>query len=106
MRGEIDYAITMTAKVYPSLLESDKLINFQLRCRKFVEMICNSSSTMETGSGSEFCDDLGSLQEALQFGQRLQDDYRDDTRPEIQEKLVVGLQCAVWYDRNLTKKFV
>jgi hypothetical protein len=69
---------------------------FKLRCRKFVELILDAADALKRTKG-ERADGLPkrapsaataeaaqiSLANALAYGQQLELDYKDDTRPEI-----------------------
>ncbi|KAI9146426.1 concanavalin A-like lectin/glucanase domain-containing protein [Paraphysoderma sedebokerense] len=44
LEGDIDAAITMTNEHYPNVLPSNEPILFQLRCRKFIEMMAQINS--------------------------------------------------------------
>ncbi|CAJ0754870.1 5518_t:CDS:10 [Entrophospora sp. SA101] len=50
LKGDIDDAIKLTNKFYPSVLPSNDDILFQLRCRKFIEMMreCAGSQIMSS----------------------------------------------------------
>ncbi|KAF0492621.1 SPRY-domain-containing protein [Gigaspora margarita] len=53
LAGDIDYAITLTNSSYPGVLPSNVDILFQLRCRKFIEMIGACAGTKITLSDNE-----------------------------------------------------
>ncbi|CAG8672887.1 2481_t:CDS:2, partial [Racocetra fulgida] len=53
LAGNIDNAITLTNSLYPGVLQSNDDILFQLRCRKFIEMIGACAGTQITLSDHE-----------------------------------------------------
>ena len=69
---------------------------FKLRCRKFIELILDAANALKR-TQEERADGLpkrapaatpaeaaqASLTNALEYGQQLELDYKDDTRPEI-----------------------
>lgn len=69
--GEMDRAFDMIRNYYPSLLKQNGDVMFELKCRKFVELVASASDNMEIN------EDLDYLQAALEYGQNLQDEYRD-----------------------------
>jgi hypothetical protein len=98
LAGSIDRAMGMINQLYPDLLDNNADLLLQLRCRKFVEMISRdclrdseeANSEDHLMRDSDSTEDTGdAFQQALEYGQNLQDDYRDDERPEVQAKLVV-----------------
>jgi hypothetical protein len=104
MAGNVDAAIQKTKELYPGVLQPSSKILFDLQCRKFVEMIADgigekgSSDTMNADAiqqedvemeYAEMEDEIDRIQQALVYGQELQDEYRDDERVEIQQTLMV-----------------
>jgi hypothetical protein len=86
--GDLDSAVQIAREKYPNALRDDDEVVFHLRCRKFVEIIAAASNHMRSespqmGQSSSNKDEYGLLEKAIQYGQQLQDDYRDDERPEI-----------------------
>ena len=48
--GDIDRALKYTNAYYPQVLQDNPQIYFKLRCRKFVEMMCQSTELLETST--------------------------------------------------------
>ena len=97
MAGDVDGALNDTATTFPTVLEREQgLMLFKLRCRKFVELILDAADALKRTQGGRV-DGLPrrassatpaeaaqiSLANALAYGQQLELDYKDDTRPEI-----------------------
>lgn len=97
MAGDVDGALNDTTTAFPTVLEREQgLMLFKLRCRKFVELILEAADALRRTQG-ERVDGLPkrapssalaeaaqiSLANALVYGQQLELDYKDDTRPEI-----------------------
>ena len=97
MAGDVDGALHDTTTTFPTVLEREQgLMLFKLRCRKFVELILDTADALKRTQG-ERADGLPkrasstapaetaqiSLASALAYGQQLELDYKDDTRPEI-----------------------
>jgi len=97
MAGDVDSALKDTTTTFPTVLEREQgLIFFKLRCRKFVELILDAADALKRTQG-ERADGLInrvtpaasaeaaqiSLTNALTYGQQLEFDYKDDSRPEI-----------------------
>ncbi|CAG8695517.1 19048_t:CDS:2 [Gigaspora margarita] len=132
LAGDIDYAITLTNSSYPGVLPSNVDILFQLRCRKFIEMIGACAGTKITLSDNEdvnIKDDeidgpltphkkrrvpkrrkvtLGlhglddAMTAALKFGCELQDDYRNDDREEIRNALKDAFSLMAYDDPRVS----
>ena len=79
----------MSQRFFPGTLEANDEVFFQIRCRKFVEMIAESNSGMDLDADGSEGGGMDEFDEALVYGQRLQDDYRNDDRVSVQNKLVV-----------------
>ena len=94
--GDVDGALNDTTTTFPTVLEREQgLMLFKLRCRKFVELILDAALALKRTQGER----MGgvpkgpsaasaeatkiSLENALAYGQQLELDYKDDTRPEI-----------------------
>ena len=96
MVGDIDGALNDTTSMFPAVLEREQgIMLFKLRCRKFVELVLIAADALK-GTRGERTDGPPqrtpappaevaqiSLASALTYGQRLELDYKDDTRPEI-----------------------
>lgn len=97
MAGDVDGALNDTTTTFPTVLEREQgLMLFKLRCRRFVELILDAADALKRTQG-ERVDTLPirapsaappeatqiSLANALAYGQQLELDYKDDTRPEI-----------------------
>jgi len=94
--GDVDNALSDTTAAFPTVLEREQgLMLFKLRCRKFVELILDAADALKR-TQEERPDGLSnwalsapaetaqtSLANALAYGQQLELDYKDDTRPEI-----------------------
>jgi len=98
LEGDIDKAIKLTTVFYPHVLEENESIRFQLRCRKFVEMMrvcaeCEDAYMPDVDPSLEEAATEGEdtkaslLVSALQYGQSLQEDYRNDPRKEVHDTL-------------------
>ena len=93
--GDVDSALNDATTAFPTVLEREQgLMLFKLRCRKFVELILDAADALKRTR--ERPDGLPnralptpaetaqvSLANALAYGQQLELDYKDDTRPEI-----------------------
>ena len=95
--GDVDGALKDTTTTFPTVLEREQgLMLFKLRCRKFIELILDAADALKRTKEGR-ADGLPkraptttpaeaaqlSLANALEYGQQLQLDYKDDTRPEI-----------------------
>ena len=95
--GDVDGALNDTTNTFPTVLEREQgLMLFKLRCRKFIELILDAADALKRTQGGR-TDGLSrrapstsptevaqvSLTNALTYGQQLELDYKDDTRPEI-----------------------
>ena len=94
--GDVDGALNDTKTTFPTVLEREQgLILFKLRCRKFVELILDAADAVKRTQGRTDGTPRRipstppteaaqiSLANALAYGQQLELDYKDDTRPEI-----------------------
>jgi len=94
--GDVDSALNDTKTAFPTVLEREQgLLLFKLRCRKFIELILDAADAVKRTQGerpyglsnrafpapTEAAQE--SLANALAYGQQLELDYKDDTRPEI-----------------------
>ena len=108
MKGDIDSAIEETNRLYPTVLANNDILLFNLRCRKFIEMIRkNEELDMDTGIGSEYEDAMDVMDvdddknktmsqkiiETMKYGQELQSIYGQDEREEIKNTLTV---CIIY----------
>lgn len=91
--GKIDEAILLLKEHYPKILEQDdSIILFKLQCCKFIELVRstipgNPDSMSNVDSSNQEDTKYTKL---VQFGQKLRDTYKNDIRPEVQERLT---QC-------------
>lgn len=110
--GDVDGALRDTAATFPTVLEREQgLMLFKLRCRKFVELILDTADALKRTQG-ECADGLSnratstalaeaaqiSLTNALAYGQQLEFDYKDDTRPEISTYLKRTFSVVAYED--------
>ncbi|KAJ8520333.1 hypothetical protein ONZ45_g2801 [Pleurotus djamor] len=119
MDGDIDNAIEETKRCYKEVLEMDNgLVLFKLKCRKFVELVMTATEMKDKmGNGA---DDDGmimdvdedshlangeavaayerTLTDAIAYGQTLNNEFRDDKRPEVQEILKRTFGILAFYD--------
>ncbi|KAI1657251.1 SPRY-domain-containing protein [Daldinia decipiens] len=117
LEGDIEKAVKYTYTYYPSVLKENYDVYFKLRCRTFIEMvrksaeISNSNAKKSNGHPYDdtpnkmdvdengFSDQMEEdgldtptdqedwLVKAVQYGQSLQEDFRDDTRSETTKTL-------------------
>lgn len=88
LNGNIEGALGSIQLHYPTLLSlSGSISLFQLRSQKFVEMINDNLNAME--DLSTVGEIASPLQRILDYGQKLQDDYCNDTRDEVTSNLNV-----------------
>jgi len=98
LKGDIDSAIDLTNRLYPTVLENNDILLFNLRCRKFIEMIRkNEELDMDTEDAID--DDAMDVDddktknmsqriiETMKYGQELQSLYGNDEREEIKNTL-------------------
>ncbi|KAH8881612.1 ran-binding protein [Thozetella sp. PMI_491] len=113
LEGDVDKALKYTNSYYPQVLKENEQVYFRLRCRKFVEMIrkdaelnllveqraAKARSAAATGDldeimleadGSAYDDQMDTdaevsklLQEALEYGQELRNEFGKDRRKEV-----------------------
>uniref|UniRef100_A0A060T2J0 ARAD1C28996p n=1 Tax=Blastobotrys adeninivorans TaxID=409370 RepID=A0A060T2J0_BLAAD len=115
--GNIDTAIKRLQLFYPAVLENNDIMYLKLRCRKFVELVRqtiasqdvemgdianesdpSSSSTAGAGTSSEAVDYDKAMQAVIQYGQEMQKDYKDDSRPIVQEMLTQVFSLLAYDD--------
>ncbi|KAG4305188.1 hypothetical protein PORY_001358 [Pneumocystis oryctolagi] len=102
LNGDIDLALKLVNVFYPCLLEANESVYFKLKCHKFIEMMrqCSELSSenddeMMTDIAGVYSNDDGFkkkntrflLSKILEYGQQLQEDYRDDNRADIRKTL-------------------
>jgi len=99
LKGDIDSAIELTNRLYPTVLENNDILLFNLRCRKFIEMIRkNEELDMDTEvegmdeDAMDIDDDKNKnmsqrIMETMKYGQELQSMYGHDEREEIKNSL-------------------
>ncbi|KAF3058523.1 hypothetical protein GL218_05464 [Daldinia childiae] len=117
LEGDIDKAVKYTYTYYPDVLRENYDVYFKLRCRTFIEMVRKSAeisnSNTKKSNGHPYDDTLNKMDvdengfpdqmeedvldtqtnqedwlvKAVQYGQSLQEDFRDDTRPETTKTL-------------------
>lgn len=68
--GDIDGAMALVEEHYPSVFESQDMVLFQLKCRKFVELL-----------------QANQVIEAVEYGRELKLEYSNDPRPQVQDLL-------------------
>ncbi|PKC72276.1 SPRY-domain-containing protein [Rhizophagus irregularis] len=73
LKGEIDFAIKLTNTFYPSVLPSNGDILFQLRCRKFIEMMGLCAGSQITCSDDDDDEVVKVAMDAMDV-----DDYQSD----------------------------
>lgn len=119
MMGDIDTALQLTNQHHPDVFRFHDIILFRLRCRKFVEMMLACSQGSEekdfdqdagdamdvdsdggypTGNSDNSQSRFGLMAEAMQYGQKLQDDYKDDVREEVRQTLVETFSLLAYPD--------
>ncbi|KAH6917150.1 CTLH/CRA C-terminal to lish motif domain-containing protein [Coprinopsis sp. MPI-PUGE-AT-0042] len=112
--GDLDQAIKETQEHYPAVLEANSgIILFKLRCRKFVEMILATAEMKKGTAQLERGDKLlapksptasqqGKLQleaaltEAINYGQFICDEYKNDSREEVQILFKKTFRILAW----------
>ncbi|KAG5517880.1 hypothetical protein PMAC_000335 [Pneumocystis sp. 'macacae'] len=116
LNGDIDLALKLTNIFYPCLLETNESVYFKLKCHKFVEMMRQCSESANENDDeimtdvSGVCDNGSSsydllenssveysdlkkkntrflLSKILEYGQQLQEEYRDDNRSDVRKTL-------------------
>ncbi|KAG4100635.1 SPRY-domain-containing protein [Neocallimastix lanati (nom. inval.)] len=102
MKGDIDSAIDITNRLYPTVLANNDILLFNLRCRKFIEMIRkNEELDMDTEIETIDEDAMDAMDvdddknkalcqriiETMKYGQELQSIYGQDERDEIKDTL-------------------
>jgi hypothetical protein len=96
INGDIDKAIEYCEKYYPGSIYANDIIHFHLRCRKFIEMISERNQcSMEIDENHKLDE---AFRRALDFGQRLQNDFWEDPRPEVQSKLMETFSLLAYQD--------
>jgi hypothetical protein len=90
----------MTNQYFPTVLKENEDILFKLRCQEFLELMRDCSEDhMDVEVDSLISMDQlldPAMQRAMDYGHQLQSDYQHDTRPHIQEALVVGIKCMYY----------
>jgi hypothetical protein len=105
--GDVDGALNDTTSAFPAVLEREQgLMLFKLRCRKFVELVLIAADALKRADGlpqravptvpTETAQ--VSLANALAYGQQLELDYKDDTRPEIASYLKKTFSVVAYED--------
>ncbi|KAI0394659.1 ran-binding protein [Xylariaceae sp. FL0594] len=135
LEGDIDRALKFTDTYYPHVLGQNQDVYFNLRCRKFIEMVrkaaeySNNSGKMsnghsyddmpnemdidenDTSANAEFESldpetDAGALlQKTIQYGQALQAEFKHDPRPEIGKALKDIFALMAYPDPLQIKEF-
>lgn len=118
LQGDIDSAIELTNRLYPTVLINNDIILFNLRCRKFIEMIKEAlSANMDTeienidDDAMDIDDDtkknehskekrnsIELLKETMKYGQELQKNYCNDDREEIKNALIETFSLFAYSD--------
>lgn len=99
LTGDIQNAIQLTEQVYPQVFVENPDILFQLQCRRFVEIIRSieeENNSMENSHEISEENNHNSLkhfkslaiEDAIEFGQKLQTMYGSSENPEIRKTLV------------------
>ncbi|RDW27872.1 hypothetical protein B0I72DRAFT_22730 [Yarrowia lipolytica] len=70
LSGDIDGAMALVEEHYPTVFESQDMVLFQLKCRKFVELL-----------------QANEVIEAVEYGRELKMEYANDPRPQVQDLL-------------------
>ncbi|KAI3644334.1 hypothetical protein MP228_010498 [Amoeboaphelidium protococcarum] len=111
-KGDIDNAISLIDRIYPCAFDDEELAYVHLKCRKFIEMIIqvnypqNADHQMQIDGdhdGSIMSTDSSQsgdviLAQALQYGQSLQEEFRDDDSPLIQSVLTDTFSILAYPD--------
>ncbi|KAI2601727.1 SPRY-domain-containing protein [Hypoxylon sp. NC1633] len=116
LEGDIEKAVKYTCAYYPHVLEENYDVYFKLRCRTFIEMVRKSAELSRASSkkSNGHSDDVPSkmdvdehgfpdqmeedgldtqadqedlLSRTIQYGQKLQSEFKDDPRREISKTL-------------------
>lgn len=112
LAGDIDAALKLLKVFYPQVLENNSLILFKLRCRKFIELIRksipgNEDVEMTDGdvpsSSSEETDTPLSI--AIDYGQKLRQDYKNDDRLFVVEHLPKVFSLLAYEDPSTSREF-
>ncbi|KAG5363648.1 Ran-binding protein 9 [Yarrowia sp. B02] len=82
LSGDIDGAMALVEEHYPSVFESQDMVLFQLKCRKFVELL-----------------QANEVIEAVEYGRELKMEYSNDPRPQVQDLLRHAFSLIA-YDSN------
>jgi hypothetical protein len=102
--GDIDGASKLLNVFYPTVLEDNYLINFKLRCRKFVELVRRSipkTDAMTDAGPSETRDGVAS---AIEYGQQLRQDYKDDNTPYVVDTLSTIFSLLAYEDPSVSRE--
>lgn len=100
LAGNIEQAISAAERFYPGCLsgKTGERTLFNMKCRWFVEMVVAANMTTKSDNGSSEDNDFERVQEALIFGQHLQDSYRDNEDSSIQQQLVDMFSLLAYRD--------
>ncbi|KAJ3300480.1 hypothetical protein HK104_000065 [Borealophlyctis nickersoniae] len=114
LRGDIDAAISETNEYYPSVLRDNRHIVFQLKCRKYLEMIFQSAAHVgngvpHQGSGVENGNKAKLKQKAaataipdfldvVKYGQELQAEFGMSENPDVRAALVETYSLLAYPD--------
>lgn len=106
--GEIDRAFKYLKLFFPQVLEEkDSLVVFKLKCCKFIELIRatipaeSNQDVVMTDDGAEQGSSFNreaALSEAVEYGQALRDEYKEDTRPYIENRLKLIFSLVAYND--------
>lgn len=110
--GDIDGAFKLINLFYPGVLDSNPLINFRLRCRKFVELVRatipsdddhyhnnnNNQRAAADGPSTARPPHAEALAAAIEYGQQLRRQYGADKTPEIAETLSAVFSLLAYED--------
>jgi hypothetical protein len=105
--GKIDEAILLLKEHYPKILdENDSIIMLKLQCCKFIELVRatipgrldDPLSTAGDGTLDLPAKEDAAYTKLVQFGQSLRDTYKNDTRPEVQERLAQCFSLLAYED--------
>lgn len=103
--GKIDAAISLLKEHYPKILkENDGIIMLKLQCCKFIELVratipgriddsLSNDGTLDSPGKKD-----AAYTELVQFGQKLRDTYKNDSRPEVQDRLAQCFSLLAYED--------
>ncbi|ANB14758.1 glucose-induced degradation complex subunit VID30 [Sugiyamaella lignohabitans] len=98
---DIDGALKLLNVFYPTVLEDNYLIKFKMHCRKFVSLVRKSipsASSSSSPSSSTSTSHRDYLNAAIQYGQDLRKEYKNDTNPTITSTLSTIFSLLAYED--------